>query len=40
MCIFDNFFSSPKLLEDLQNEETYASSTVRAGHVGLLPSSR
>ncbi|XP_015772176.1 PREDICTED: piggyBac transposable element-derived protein 4-like [Acropora digitifera] len=28
---FDNFFSSPKLLEDLQNEGTYACSTVRAG---------
>ena len=37
---FDNFFSSPKLLEDLQNEGTYACSTVRAGRVGLLPSSR
>ena len=37
---FDNFFSSPKLLQDLQNEGTYACSTVRAGRVGLPPSSR
>ena len=37
---FDNFFSSPKLLEDLQNEGIYACSTVRAGRVGLPPSSR
>lgn len=37
---FDNFFSSPKLLEDLQNEGTYACSTVRAGRTGLPPSSR
>ena len=37
---FDNFFSSPKLLEDLQNEGTYTCSTVRAGSVGLPPSSR
>ena len=36
---FDNFFSSPKLLEDLQDEGTYACSTVCAGHVGLPPSS-
>ena len=38
---FDNFFSSPKLLEDLQNEGTSstACSTVRAGRVGLPPSS-
>ena len=36
---FDNFFPSPKLLQDLQNEGTYACSTVRAGRVGLLPSS-
>lgn len=31
---FDNFFSSPKLLQDLQNEGTYACLTVHAGHVG------
>ena len=37
---FDNFFSSPKLLQDLQNEGTCACSTVRAGRVGLPPSSR
>ena len=37
---FDNFFSSPKLLQDLQNEGTYAFLTVRAGRVGLPPSSR
>ena len=37
---FDNFFSYPKLLEDLQNEGTYTCSTARAGHVGLPPSSR
>ena len=36
---FDNFFSSPKLLEGLQNEGTYACSTVRACRVGLPPSS-
>ena len=37
---FDNFFSSPKLLEDLQNEGTYACSTVRTDRAGLPPSSR
>ena len=37
---FDNFFSSPKLLQNLLNEGTYACSTVCAGRVGLPPSSR
>ena len=31
---FDNFFSSPKLLQDLQNEGAYACLTVHAGRVG------
>ena len=32
---FDNFFSSIKLLRDLQERQTYACATVRANRVGL-----
>ena len=34
---FDNFFSSPKLLEDLLKEKTYACATVRPNRKGLPP---
>ena len=34
---FDNFFSSPKLLEDLLERKTYACSTVRVNRKGLPP---
>ena len=37
---FDNFFASPKLMEDLLNEGTYACSTVRIDRKGLPPCSR
>ena len=36
---FDNFFASPKLMEDLLSEGTYACSTVRINRKGLLPCS-
>ena len=32
---FDNFFSSPVLLEHLELQQTYACSTVRCNHKGL-----
>ncbi|KAK3735838.1 hypothetical protein QZH41_007478 [Actinostola sp. cb2023] len=37
---FDNFFSSPKLLDDLLKQNTYACSTVRPNRKGLPPCSK
>ena len=36
---FDNFFASPKLMDDLLSEGTYACSTVRINRKGLPPCS-
>lgn len=37
---FDNFFSSPKLLDDLLAEKTYARATVCVNRKGLPPCSK